>query len=273
MRRRGRGPEETRYRRRDFRCRGAPPVDRALYDDARPASSRRSRRGPFRRCSEVEGPCSQLIDGLRPPIGRCLATDTARPPYFYRRVDLLLIVEARQRWSPVTFMAISRASVPIPLTDERWAHINRCAASSRTTTSCSGMTASLVGVTVLHASTSRRVLRKTRFGLEGSLPPRYSAAVAADRVCDEHEAAEPDAPSRCRSWCRSRREMKRRSAKLIEVQNLAKTSVLADHPAQIKVLGVRFHPFPKLDVAGSTPVAALEGNKGGGVRSGCRRRR
>ncbi len=131
----------------------------------------------------------------------------------------------------------------------------------------------LGGVTVLHASTSRRVLRKTRFGLEGSLPPRYSAAVAADRVCDEHEAAEPDAPSRCRSWCRSRREMKRRSAKLIEVQNLAKTSVLADHPAQIKVLGVRFHPFPKLDVAGSTPVAALEGNKGGGVRSGCRRRR
>ncbi len=88
----------------------------------------------------------------------------------------------------------------------------------------------LVGVTVLHASTSRRVLRKTRFGLEGSLPPRYSAAVAADRVCDEHEAAEPDAPSRCRSWCRSRREMKRRSAKLIEVQNLAKTSVLVDHP-------------------------------------------
>ncbi len=102
----------------------------------------------------------------------------------------------------------------------------------------------LVGVTVLHASTSRRVLRKTRFGLEGSLPPRYSAAVAADRVCDKHEAAEPDAPSRCRSWCRSRREMKRRSAKLIEVQNLAKTSVLADHPDKSKSWVFAFIPFP-----------------------------
>src|SRR6266446_259540 len=98
-------PPASRARRRPLRSRYGPRRPMGLYDHskgqarardvARPSTASAAaaaRRGPFRRCpnSEVVGSCSQLIEGLRPPIERCLATDTARPPYFYLRVDLLL---------------------------------------------------------------------------------------------------------------------------------------------------------------------------------------